>query len=250
MFATSNCRFAMAALLLALPPAGLAQIKNAAYAAFAEKALAAAREQFRAAPAAETAGLLGRACFDRAEFATNQTQRAMLAMEGIAAMRELITRDPERAAGHYYLALNLGQLARTKMLGALKIVEEMEREFKTAHDLDELLDFAGPDRNLGELYIQAPGWPTSIGSSSKARRHLERAVELAPEYPGNHLNLLEACLQWNDKKGVQCELKAIAELWAVAGASFTGEKWESCWADWGTRLADLRARAQKMLEPR
>ena len=251
MFATSNCRFAGAALLLALPLAGLAQIENAVFAAHAEKELAAAREQFHAAPAAaEMACDFGRACFDRAEFATNHTQRAMLAMEGIAAMRELTTRKPKLAAGHYYLAMNLGQLARTKMLGALKIVEEMEREFKIAHDLDERLNFAGPDRNLGELYFQAPGWPTSIGSRHKARERLERAAALAPEYPENRLNLLEACLQWNDKKGMQREFKAMRELWPGARASFTGEKWASCWADWEARRAALEAQAQKTLKPR
>lgn len=56
-----------------------------------------------------------------------------------------VARDPKSAAGHYYLGMNLGQLARTKLLGALKLVDEMEREFKAAVALDERFDHA--DRN-------------------------------------------------------------------------------------------------------
>ena len=79
------------------------------------------------------------------------------------------------------------------------MVKEMEREFKTADDLDEHFDYAGPARCLGLLYCDAPGWPVSIGSRHKAREWLERAVKLAPDYPENHLNLVESRLQWKDR---------------------------------------------------
>ena len=63
--------------------------------------------------------------------------------------------------------MNLGQLARTRGLSALKLVDQMEREFTRARDLDEHLDWAGPDRNLGLLYGDAP----VIGSiGSRTRR--------------------------------------------------------------------------------
>ena len=71
-----------------------------------------------------------RACFDWADFATNDSQRAAIASEGIASARFVTDIQPKSAAGHYYLALNLGQLARTKSLGALKLVREMERSFR------------------------------------------------------------------------------------------------------------------------
>ena len=110
-----------------------------------------------------------RAAFDLAEFATTDPERAGLADQGITASRQLIARDPKSAAAHYYLAMNLGQLARTKFLGALKLVKEMEREFKAAGELDARFDYAGPERNLGLLYRDAPGWPASIGNKRTAR---------------------------------------------------------------------------------
>src|SRR5678815_2913387 len=61
-----------------------------------------------------------RACFDWAELAKTDGSRAQIAEEGIAAAREAIRRKYGSAPAHYYLAMDLGQLARTKSLGALK----------------------------------------------------------------------------------------------------------------------------------
>ena len=217
-----------------------------AFVAYAESVLISSREQYQHEPTnSEAAWQFGRACFDRAEFATNATERATLAVQGIEAMRKLVAREPKLAAGHYYLAMNLGQFARTKLLGVLSIVDEMEVEFKTAREQDEHFDHAGPDRNLAQLYFQAPGWPASIGSHIKARKHFERALELAPDYPGNHLNLLEAYLHWKDEKGIQREVKAIKALWPEARTNFTGKAWASTWADWEARRAELVRRAGK-----
>ncbi len=188
----------------------------------------------------EAAWQFGRACFDWAEFAKNNDQRESIASEGIAACREAVARDPKSAAGHYYLAMNLGQLAQTKTLGALRIVDEMEREFKTARDLDAKFDYAGPDRSLGLLYFEAPGWPASVGSSSKARQHLQRAAQLAPGYPENHLCLLEVYLKSSDKKNLLRELKATEELLPQARKEFTGAAFEQSWVDWDKRWKRIR----------
>src|SRR5439155_14472761 len=133
------------------------------------------------------------------------------------------------------LGMNLGQLARTKGLGALKIVDQMEREFKAARELDEHLDYAGPDRNLGLLYRDAPS-VGSVGSRTKARKHLQRAAELAPEYPENGLNLIETCLRWSDRNGARRELKALEAAWPEARSKFSGPNWSVSWADWEQRL--------------
>src|SRR5690242_7616490 len=74
----------------------------------------------------------GRACFDLAEFSTNRDERASLAQKGIDACQQALRIDTNSAPSHYYLALNLGQLARTRSFGALKLVDQMEPEFTTA----------------------------------------------------------------------------------------------------------------------
>lgn len=222
-----------------------APVLTNAFALRAHKVYLASRDQYeRQTTNAASGWLFGRACFDWAEFATNDTQRAALAMEGVACCREVVRLDPSLAAGHYYLGMNLGQLARTKTFGALKLVAEMESVFKTAGELDATFDYAGPDRCLGLLYLDAPGWPASVGSRKKAREHLRRAAEIAPEYPENRLNLLEALLRWGDRKAAHAELKPVSILLARAKTTLTGEVWTASWADWEKRWGLIKDRTR------
>jgi hypothetical protein len=196
----------------------------------------------------EVAWQFARACFDWAEFATNDAQRAQLAQLGIKASRAVLAKNSNSLEGHYYLGMNLGQLARTKSLGALPIVDEMEIEFKAARALDEKFDHAGPVRNLGLLYLDAPSFG-SIGSRSKARTHLQRAAELAPDFPENRLNLAEARVRWRDLEGARRELEALEAGQVQARENFAGDAWAAAWADWELRLQKLRARLQAASKP-
>ena len=235
--------FGVLCLAVCLNPGVLIAATSSAQADFAKytRSLYAAAQQERASQPtnSETAWKFARACFDTAEFATNNTERADLAKQGIAAARQVLAGDPKSAPAHYYLAMNLGQLARTRGLSALKLVNEMEKEFSLARSLDENLDFAGPDRNLGLLYRDAPSFG-SIGSRTKARKHLTRATEIAPDFPENRLQLLESDLKWDDPTAARRELKALEELWPKARTNFVAEKWNSNWADWTPRLQDAK----------
>jgi tetratricopeptide (TPR) repeat protein len=219
---------------------------NRTFALRAETAFARAQTQFAEHPDdATVAWHFGCASFDRAEYATNETQRAALAQTGIAACRQALARAPKSAPAHYYLAMNLGQLARTEILGALKLVKEMEVEFKTAAELDARFDFAGPDRCLGLLYRDAPGWPASIGSKHKAREWLDRAAALAPDFPENQLNLAETQVRWHQPAEAEKALKKLDAVWPAARTNLVGEAWEPSWDEWTARRGAVRAEFQK-----
>src|ERR1039458_1919307 len=161
-----------ALLMLAAVSASGQPATNGTFAVRAEQSFVRAHKQFADHPADSSAAWqLGRASYDWAEFATNTAQRADVAQAGIAACRQLLARDPKSAPGHYYLAMDFGQLAEAEApsIAAYKLVKEIEREFKTAADLDETYDFAGPPRCLGLLYRDAPSWSISIGSKRKVR---------------------------------------------------------------------------------
>lgn len=190
------------------------------------------------------------ACFDRAEFAANSSERSNLAERGIEAAKEVIRRNSNSAPGHFYLALNLGQLARTRTFSALGLVSDMERHFLTAISIDPRFQHAAPERSLGMLYAEAPGWPTSIGSRSKARTHLQRAVELDPEYPENLLTWLETELKWGDRKKVQSRLPELDRLLTQAeGAGGSASIDPSDLKDWIDRLKKLRQQASAAPTP-
>jgi tetratricopeptide (TPR) repeat protein len=219
------------------------------FAAYAQRNFQAAQTHYRDAPGETTAAWqFARACFDVADLATNKTERASLAEQGIAAARQAIARESNSAPAHYYLGMNLGQLATTKGLTALRLVLQMQREFMRARDLEAQLDWAGPDRNLGLLYRDAPAIG-SIGSRSKAREHLQRAVELAPQYPENRLNLIEAYLQWGESNNARRELAALNEVWPRARTNFVSEAWAASWADWKPRLMKLKKKIETSPKP-
>jgi hypothetical protein len=191
----------------------------------------------------QAAWQFGRACFDLAEVATNNTEQAEIAQLGIEVCRQATARDSNSAPAQYYLGMNLGKLAQTKGLGALKLVRQMERVFTAARELDEKFDYAGPDRNLGLLYRDAPSIG-SIGNRTKARQHLQSAVTLAPHYADNGLNLIEAYLKWGDLNSAMRELKALEALLPDARKKLSGPAWASAWNDWNSRLDKCRKKLQ------
>ena len=242
-------RMLAAGLWLAVAMNGLGQtVPSHVFRARAKTAFELAQKNFLADTNSTLAARqLARASFELADLATNEPQSAASARRGIEVCRAWVTREPKAGPGHYYLAMNLGELAQAEApsIAAYKLVHEVEREFKLAAELDVRFDYGGPARTLGELYFQAPGWPLSVGSKHKAREWFERAVALAPEYPDNQLNLAEAQLKWHQPEALTVTLKNLAAIWPAARTNFTGEVWEPNWQDWNVRWAALQAEVQK-----
>jgi tetratricopeptide (TPR) repeat protein len=187
---------------------------------------------------------LARTAFDYADRAPNDELRETIAHAGIAAGKAGIAIQADSVGAHYYLALNIGQLARTKMLSALGLLTDMEGELKTALRLDPKFDYAGANRTLGVLYLEAPGWPVSIGSKSNARANLTQALALAPEYPDNHLSLMEACVKWREPNMLTERIAVYEAMLPAAKTNFTGADWNDEWADWARRFEKIHGKAK------
>lgn len=216
--------------------------------AVVEKRYQAARESWLQATNSFTnTWFFARAAFDLGEVATNSTQRGIVANEAIHACRNVLARTPATNAApiQYYLALNLGQLARTRGLSALKLVREMESLWLAARSHDASFDHAGPDRCLGLLYFDAPGWPVSLGNHAKARSHLERAVALDPDFPENRLCLAETELHWGKTAAAARLLQSLDEHWASAKSRWNGPDHALNWLEWERRRARIRTLVEK-----
>ena len=188
---------------------------------------------------------LARTAFDYADLAPNDSIRETTANAGIAAAHEALGLRTNSAPAHYYLALNISQLARTKKLRALRLLDDMEAELKTVIQLDPKFDYAGGDRTISALYLEAPGWPLSLGSKSKARAHLTQALALAPEFPDNHLSFMEALSTWNEPKALQERIAAYKSILPAAKTNFTGADWENEWYDWTRRFEKIQDKNKK-----
>lgn len=213
-------------------------VSNVAAIAPVKRAYDASREVWQKTPAdGDAAWQFARACFDLAE--VDDANRAQIAEEGIDACRKSLQRHTN-AGTYYYMALNFGQLARTKKLGALKLVSDMEAALKKAIELDPKFDFAGPHRTLGMLYRDAPGWPASSGSRSKAKQQLLKAIELVPEYPDNQISLIESYIEWGELKNARAAISRAESPLRQARLKFMGERWRDSWRDWDNRWERIR----------
>ena len=132
---------------------------------------------------------LARACFMLTEILPEKHQRWTYGRQGRDYAGWAASLKPRRVEPHYYRALNIAKVAEATADRSL--IKAMVAEAEIAARFDVRFDEAGPLRFLGKVYITAPAWPVSIGSSEKALEYLERAVSLAPT-PLNRLFLGEA----------------------------------------------------------
>ena len=209
----------------------------------AEQAYQAARVRYHREPTnVEAAWQFGRACVDRADVAKHDKERGALAQEGVLACRQAVIDDPKSPYAHYYLGVALGELASSRGLGALRDLREMEEEWTTAVRLDPTIDYGGPNRCLGLLFTQAPGWPLSVGSRTKAIQNLNEAVRVNPGFPDNLLSLTEAHLKWNEWSEARGVAAKLPDVMSQARKELTGPTWESSWIDWDRRWDAIKAR--------
>lgn len=128
-----------------------------------------------------------RACAWLAEEFTEKRTREQFAYHGVQYAKAAAALEPRRVEGHYYLGINTGLSATTKTISAYPMVPRVRDEAKAAARADENFDHAGPLRLLGGVYAKAPPWPASIGDNEEGQKYLSRAVQVAPDYPENHL---------------------------------------------------------------
>jgi tetratricopeptide (TPR) repeat protein len=121
------------------------------------------------------------------EYYSDKNRRAQFADKGTSYAKKAVAVDNKRVEGQYYRGINMGLLSTTKTVGAYLMVSKVVKAAQAAARANELFDHAGPVRLLGQIYVKAPPWPASVGDLDEGLKHLKRSVELAPEYPQNHL---------------------------------------------------------------
>ncbi len=151
---------------------------------------------------------LARAHVMLVELLKEKRPRLELGRQGGRYAREAIRLESKRVEGYYYLAQNVARMAEA--MSKLKYLVYFKGKTDIAARIDESYDDAGPLRFLGKLYLTAPAWPVSIGSTEKAVELLERAVELSP-VPMNRLFLGEAYFHDEEYEDADKEIrKALA----------------------------------------
>jgi tetratricopeptide (TPR) repeat protein len=127
---------------------------------------------------------------------------------GVNFGKEAVTLNPRAIYGNYWYASNVGSLGLCRgMMASLASVDPMKKSYEIVLKENEKFFFAGPHRALGRLYHMAPGWPISVGNKTKALHHLEKAVEIAPEFFNNRLYLAELYIDIGNREKAKKELE-------------------------------------------
>jgi hypothetical protein len=135
-------------------------------------------------------------CFARlAETARSEEQGLAWAEQGQKLALTAAEQAPDNATAQYLAAYLTGLRAEREPMRGLSLVPVIAKHARAAAKLDPALDRAGPRRILGELLLQAPGFPVSIGDPSAAVEQFRKAVQLAPDFPENRIGLAESLLE-------------------------------------------------------
>lgn len=70
---------------------------------------------------------------------------------------------------------------KASSLTALRLVKAARADLEAAMDIDPMALDGSAYTSLGALYYQVPSWPLAFGSSKKARKLLEKAIEVNPD---------------------------------------------------------------------
>jgi tetratricopeptide (TPR) repeat protein len=167
-----------------------------------------------------------RACAWLTEEFRDSQRRASYAQKGMDYAKRAVDINPQRVEAHYYLGINTGQSATTKTVGAYMMVPRVVKAGEAAMKLDEKFDYAGPARLIGTVYAKAPPWPASIGDIDEGIKYLGKAVQLAPEYPQNHLHYADALLADGKLNDAEREYKIVLDAQVPPEWANRAQRWK------------------------
>lgn len=104
---------------------------------------------------------------------------------------EALSVHPYSAPGYFYKGLCIGKLGKARGLwSSLDAINPLRENMEKAADIDPAFNHGGPHRALGKLFFELPF--ILGGDNELAVSHLEKALNLGPEYGDNHYFLAEA----------------------------------------------------------
>lgn len=131
---------------------------------------------------------------------------------------------PERVEGHYYGAIFLGVRAQHQQFRASMWLDDLETFGRSAVEIDETYDDAGPLRFLGMLLVSAPAWPLGPGDEEEGVEILQHAVEVS-DYPLNKLLLARGLIESGDEEMACDTLSEAFTAPQVGRWAVTGPRW-------------------------
>jgi hypothetical protein len=158
----------------------------------------------------EAAWKLSRVCYWLGGHAPQAERRSFLE-RGMNAAQQAITAEPNRPAGHFWRAANMGTLAESFGVSAgLKYRKPVKQELETVLRLDAAFMEGSADRVLGRWYFRVPG--LFGGSKVLAEQHLRASLKYDPNSTVSHFFLAELLLDQGRAGEARTELQAVIDV--------------------------------------
>lgn len=166
---------------------------------------------------------------------------------GIASANACIEKTPDMTACYYWRAVNTGLYYKIRIIGYQDGIKKMISDCEKIISLDPKYANAGAYRMLGEIYTQLPqtgAHPDSVVRDlTLAEENLKRAVELAPDYPENHLALADALygqMKITEAISHLDKAKQLSPLW----------KTDISYDEWTNNIGELQKKLAKAVKKR
>jgi tetratricopeptide (TPR) repeat protein len=138
----------------------------------------------------EWAWRMGRIYYDLGKNSTGQAQEKFF-NQCVVKAGEALSVNSNSAPGYFYKGLCIGKLGEARGLwSSLDAIDPLRENMTKALTLEPGFDHGGPHRALGKLYFELPFFLG--GDGDLAVKHLEKALNLGPDYGDNYYFLAEA----------------------------------------------------------
>jgi len=167
----------------------------------------------------------------------SKKEKKRWAESGIAYANRCVEIAPNTPECYYWRAVNTGVYHSVRVVGYQRGIKQMINDCNAVIAMGrEKYDNAGPWRIQGQIFTKLPetgGRPDSLTRDlDKALVYLRKAVDLAPNYPENHIALAEALYKEGESEAASHELDVAKEL---------APKWQNdvAYAEWKKEIAKL-----------
>ncbi|MEZ5993450.1 MAG: hypothetical protein R3E76_14015 [Planctomycetota bacterium] len=154
-----------------------------------------------------------RSCAWLAEYGGDSVERERYTRDGLTYANTALKENADGVEAIFYHGVLAGFLGDLDNDYGLDAVSTIEKDMTRLIDAEQDIAHGGPWRVMGVLQLRAPGPPVSIGSLRNGKKNIEKALEIAPEWPENQLYMAEAEFNWaDDKDKPEYKDKAVERL--------------------------------------
>ncbi len=130
---------------------------------------------------------------------------------GIYHSKKAVQAAPDKADGHYWLAVNYGSYGEVKgILKSLSLVKPLKAELNKVLEIDPAYDDGGADRILGRMFYELPGFIG--GDKKKSLAHLLKSRDIGPRVGITRIYLADTYLVLDDVEKARAELEFVIGL--------------------------------------